>query len=169
MLTVRTKSAYIAYVLFAKWLPKSSHFSVAKKLRSFWAKKILKKSGKNVNVERGAVFSPDTEIGDNSGIGINCEIYGPVSIGNNVMMGPEVVVYTRNHKHDKGIPFLEQGYEDYNPVFIGNNVWIGRRVMFMPGSSVGSNVVIGAGAVVTGNFGDDVIIGGVPAKIIGKI
>lgn len=41
--------------------------------------------------------------------------------------------------------------------------------MFMPGSSVVSNVVIGAGAVVTGNFGDNIIIGGVPAKIIGKI
>ena len=41
--------------------------------------------------------------------------------------------------------------------------------MFMPGSSVGSNVVIAAGAVVTDSFGDNIIIGGVPAKIIGKI
>ena len=62
-----------------------------------------------------------------------------------------------------------RGTDNPQEVLIGNNVWIGRRVMFMPGSSVGSNVVIGAGAVVTGNFGDDVIIGGVPAKIIGKI
>lgn len=85
------------------------------------------------------------------------------------MMGPEVVVYTRNHKHEKGVAFCEQGYEDYVPVEIGNNVWIGHRVMFMPGSSVGSNVVIGAGAVVTGNFGDNVIIGGVPAKVIRKM
>lgn len=41
--------------------------------------------------------------------------------------------------------------------------------MFMPGSSVGSNVVVAAGAVVTGCFGDNVIIGGVPAKVIGTI
>lgn len=140
-----------------------------KKAPLFFCKKSSEKNGGNVNVERGAVFSPDIEIGDNSGLGVKSEIYGPVKIGNQVMMGPEVVVYTRNHKHEKGVAFCEQGYEDYVPVEIGNNVWIGHRVMFMPGSSVGSNVVIGAGAVVTGNFGDNVIIGGVPAKVIRKM
>ena len=90
-------------------------------------------------------------------------------IGDDVMMGPEVIIYTRNHKFkEKGL-FREQGYEESKPVVIGNNVWIGRRAMFMPGSSVGSNVVVAAGAVVTSCFGDNVIIGGVPAKVIGAI
>lgn len=169
MWTMRKKMAYVLYSVFAKWLPESRRMSVAKKLRRFFAKGILKKMGSNVNIERGAVFSPETEIGDSSGIGVRAEIYGPVVIGRFVMMGPEVVIYTQNHRHEKGVPFCEQGFEDYAPVSIGDNVWIGRRVMFMPGSSVGSNVVIGAGAVVTGNFGDDVIIGGVPAKVIRKM
>ena len=125
--------------------------------------------GNNVNIEQGAVFSPEVQIGDNSGIGVRAEVYGPVTIGEAVMMGPEVVIYTQNHKHEAGVPFYRQGFEKTAPVSIGNNVWIGRRAMFMPGSSVGSNVVVGAGAVVTGNFGDNVVIGGVPAKIIGKI
>lgn len=52
---------------------------------------------------------------------------------------------------------------------IGNNVWIGRRVMFMPGSAVGDNVVVAAGAVVTKKFPSNVVVGGVPARIIGSI
>ena len=169
MWTVRKKIVYILYTMLAKWLPVSRRMPAAKKLRCFFAKRILSRVGENVNIERGAEFTPNVEIGDNSGLGVESEIYGPVTIGKSVMMGPEVVIYTRNHKHEQGMPFCKQGYEDYASVTIGNNVWIGRRVMFMPGSSVGSNVVIGAGAVVTGNFGDNVIIGGVPAKVIRKM
>lgn len=169
MWPVSKKVAYIAYTAFAKWLPESRHFLLAKKLRCFFGKRILAKTGRDVNIERGAVFSPEVSIGDHSGIGIRSEIHGAVTIGDSVMMGPEVIIYTRNHKHELGTPFYTQGSEDVRPVSIGNNVWIGRRAMFMPGSSVGSNVVVAAGAVVTGNFGDDIILGGVPAKIIGKL
>lgn len=169
MWTLSKKISYVLYSIFAKWLPKSSHSTFAKKMRRFFAKRVTKRMGTDVNIERGAVFSPDTEIGDHSGIGIRAEVYGPVAIGNAVMMGPEVIIYTRNHKHEAGLPFYKQGFDISSPVSIGNNVWIGRRAMFMPGSSVGSNVVVAAGAVVTKNFGDNIIIGGVPAKIIGKI
>ena len=169
MWTLFKKMSYVLYSVFAKWLPKSSHLALAKKLRCFFAKRVISWMGNNVNIEQGAVFSPEVQIGDNSGIGVRAEVYGPVTIGEAVMMGPEVVIYTQNHKHEAGVPFYRQGFEKTAPVSIGNNVWIGRRAMFMPGSSVGSNVVVGAGAVVTGNFGDNVVIGGVPAKIIGKI
>lgn len=169
MWTIRKKIIYVMYSFFAKWLPESSHSIITKKIRYYFAKLIVQKIGKNVNIERGACFSPELQIDDNSGIGIRSEIYGPVIIGNSVMMGPEVVIYTRNHQHKLGIPFYKQGFEKTESVKIGNNVWIGRRVMFMPGSSVGSNVVVAAGAVVTGNFEDNTIIGGVPAKVIGYI
>lgn len=169
MWALSKKISYVLYSIFAKWLPESSHSTFAKKIRRFWAKRVINRMGIDVNIERGAVFSPGIEIGNHSGIGIKAEIYGPVIIGDAVMMGPEVIIYTRNHKHEAGLPFYKQGFDTFAPVSIGNNVWIGRRAMFMPGSSVGSNVVIAAGAVVTGNFGDNVIIGGVPAKIIGKI
>lgn len=163
------KIAYVLYSIFAKWLPRSSHLAFARKMRCFFARKIISQMGINVNIERGAIISPGVKIGNYSGIGIRSEVYGPVTIGNAVMMGPEVIIYMQNHKHEEGSPFYKQGFERSAPVSIGDNVWIGRRVMFMPGSSVGSNVVIGAGAVITGNFGDNVIIGGVPAKIIRKI
>lgn len=165
----KKKIIYIMYLIFAKWLPESRHLNTAKKIRAFFAKGILQKMGKNVNIEKGALFSPGIQIGNDSGIGLRSEIYGSVIIGDSVMMGPEVIIYTRNHKHIKDKPFYQQGYEEEAPVSIGDNVWIGRRVMFMPGSSVGANVVVGAGAVVTKKFGDNVIIGGVPARIIGKV
>lgn len=168
MWTKKKKIIYIFYIALAKWLPESRHFSLAKKIRCFFAKRIMKDMGINVNIEKGAIFGPDIVIGNESGIGINCELSGPVVIGDEVMMGPEVVVYTQNHKHNLGTPFGKQGY-DIKPVEIGNNVWIGRRAMFMPGSKIGNNVVVAAGAIVSGEFPSNVIIGGVPAKIIKEI
>ena len=169
MWTYKTKILFICYKLFASWLPISQRSSFAKKWRTFFAKRIIKQCGENVNIERGAVFTPDLSIGSNSGIGINCEVYGSVTIGNDVMMGPEVVIYTSDHQHIiSSEPFWKQG-ASISEVSIGNNVWIGRRAMFMSGSSVGDNVVVAAGAVVTKQFGDGVIVGGVPAKIIGRL
>lgn len=169
MWSKKTKIYYILYVITAKWLPESRHMTLAKKLRRFWTSKIIEYLGSNVNIERGAKFTPELKIGDNSGIGIDSEVYGPVVIGNGVLMGPEVVIYTHNHAHKSGIDFGSQGYETVKPVRIGDNVWIGRRAMFMPGSEVGNNVVVAAGAVVTKKFPSNVIVGGVPAKIVKAI
>lgn len=158
---------FVAYRLFAAWLPISQRSALAKKMRVFWAKRILKQCGTNVNIERNAVFSPAVSLGDNSGIGINCEVYGPVTIGNDVMMGPEVIIYTSGHKHDRtDITMIEQGFEEHKPVTIGNDVWIGRRAMIMPGVMIGNGCVIGAGAVVTKDIPDYSVVGGVPAKVI---
>lgn len=167
MWTYKTKIIFICYKLFASWLPISQRLSFAKKWRTFFAKRIIKQCGENVNIERGAVFTPELSIGNNSGVGINCEVYGPVTIGNDVMMGPEVVVYTSNHRHDiSNQPFCNQGHEEKKPVIIGNNVWIGRRVMIMPGVKIGNNVVLAAGAIVTKDVPDSVIVGGNPARVL---
>ena len=53
-----------------------------------------------------------------------------------------------------------------SPVSIGNDVWIGGKVSIMPGVTIGNNVIIAAGAVVTKNIPDNVLVGGVPAKKI---
>ena len=157
----------MAYRLLAAWLPISQRSKVAKVFRRFFAKRILASCGKNVNIERKAVFSPGVAIGDHSGIGINCEIYGSVSIGKNVMMGPEVIVYTRGHRHDRmDIPMIEQGDDEVKSVTIGNDVWIGRRVMIMPGVTIGNGCIIGAGAVVTKDVPGYCIAAGVPAKVV---
>ena len=52
------------------------------------------------------------------------------------------------------------------PITIGKNCFIGMRAMFLPGSSIGNNCIVAAGAVVTKQFPDNSVIGGVPAKII---
>ena len=155
------------YRLTASWLPKSQRMGLAKKIRCFWAKRIISSMGKNVNIEKGAYFTPELSIGDNSGIGINCEVYGKVSLGNDVMMGPEVVIYTAGHKHDSiDVPMRLQGNEEPREVIIGNDVWIGRRVMIMPGVRIGDGCVIAAGAVVTKDIPPYTIAAGVPAKVV---
>lgn len=155
------------YTVFGKHLPPSYCFRPAKRIRGFWCRRILASMGENVNIEKGAQFSCLCKLGDNSGIGVNCELNGPVFIGDNVMMGPEVVIYTRNHKHQKDELMINQGYEESKPVFIENDVWIGRRAIIMPGVRIAKGSIVGAGAVVTKSTEPYSIVGGCPAKIIG--
>lgn len=167
MWTKRYKLLYFLYKLTSAWLPISPHMPFAKKFRAFWAKKIILKCGKNVNIEKYASFTPMLKIGDNSGIGIKCEMNGVISIGNDVMMGPEVVVYTTRYRHDRvDITMIEQGMDETLPVTIGNDVWIGRRVMIMPGVTIGDGCIIGAGAVVCKDIPPYSIAAGVPAKVV---
>ena len=105
-------------------------------------------------------------IGDNSGIGINCEINGPVTIGRDVMMAPKVVIYTSGHKYDRlDIPMVGQGSTEKQPVTIGDDVWIGIRAIITPGVHIGNGCIIGAGAVVTKDAPPYSIVVGVPAKV----
>lgn len=167
MWNTKKKVLFICYRLFSAWLPISQRSKLAKKCRYFWAKRIIKKCGNDVNVERNAYFTPDLIIGDNSGVGINCELYGEIRIGNDVMMGPEVIIYTSGHAYEnKNIPMRLQGSTNVNPVIIGNDVWIDRRVIIMPGVNIGNGCVIGAGSIVTHNVPDYCVVAGVPAKIV---
>ena len=138
----------------------------SKKFRVAFARKILRHCGQEANIERNAYYTPAASLGDCSSIGVNCEVYGTVNIGNDVMMGPECIIYTRGHKHDRvDITMIEQGFEE-KPVSIGDDVWLGRRVMIMPGVKIGNGCVIGAGAVVTKDIPDYSIACGVPAKVV---
>lgn len=157
----------LMYCIFAQKLPISYHFKFAKTWRRVFGRKILKYCGKNVNIERNAYFNEHVSLGDNSDLGVNCEALGPVTIGCDVMMGPDVVIYTRNHKHDNlDIPMNQQGFEEYRPVVISDDCWIGKRVFIMPGVTIGKGTIIGAGSVVTKSFPEYSVLGGVPAKLI---
>lgn len=169
MWSKKDKFYYILYRICAKNLPYSRRGKIFKKIRVFFAKKIMKKVGKNVNIETGALFNPQVEIGDNSGVGVNCELVGKVIIGKNVMMGPEVIFYSINHEfRNKNLTIIEQGYQKEEPVVVEDDVWIGRRAIILPGVTIKKGTVVGAGAIVTKTFPEYSIIAGNPAKVIGE-
>lgn len=158
-----------AYYQFARKLPESEgpRGQTYKKIRYFFASRALDQCGRNVNFEHGARFDSSITIGDNSGIGINCLVAGSAVIGQNVMMGPECIFYSRNHAHDRiDIPMNRQGFEQERPVTVGDDVWFGARVIVLPGVTIGSHCIIGAGSVVTKDVPDYAIVGGNPAKIL---
>ena len=90
-----------------------------------------------------------------------------VYIGNNVMIGPNTLITTVGH------PLSPKGRRQYHafaqPVRIGNDVWIGGNVTILPGVTIGTNVVVAAGAVVTEDVPDNTLVGGVPARKIKEI
>lgn len=139
----------------------------AKKVRYWMASRFVESCGRNVNFEHGAKINPQLSIGDNSGVGVNCELSGRIVIGNDVMMGPNCIMRTYSHAHDLlDIPMNQQGFEPEQVMHIGDDVWIGTNVIILPGANIGSHCIIGAGAVVTKDVPDYAIVGGVPAKII---
>ena len=88
-------------------------------------------------------------------------------MGDYVLMGPEVVIYSSMHAYDDlNIPIMMQGAKKIKPVTIGNDVWVGLRAVIMPGVKIENHVIIGSGAVVTHDVPDYAVVGGVPAKII---
>ena len=170
MRKVKVVIGKLLYVICAKWLPPSYTPILgryAKWLRARCGKLILKKCGKRVNIEKGAIFSSAVMLGDNSGIGINASIGGAVHIGNNVMMGPHCTFYSRNHAFDRtDIPMCQQGFSEEKTIVIGNDVWIGGHAIFLPGVHVGDGAIVGAGAIVTKDIPSYAIVGGNPARVI---
>ena len=158
------------YNCFGKHLPSSTAYiggGFSKFVRGFSTRLIVPFCGKNINVEKNAVFSSQISIGNNSGIGINANISGAVSIGNDVMMGPNCTIYSRNHRFDNiGIPMRLQGFTEERPVTIDDDVWIGGNVTIMAGVHIGKGAILGAAAVVTKDVPPYAIVGGNPAKII---
>lgn len=169
-LTVKQIFGYIIYFSIAKRLPNtnSPFFKLGGKLRRFCGRMIIKDFGKiNVNIERNATFSSKIKIGNNSGLGISCRVPAGVTIGEDVMMGPNCCIYTRNHKFDRtDIPMWKQGFQEIKPVNIGNDVWIGKNVIILPGVNIGNGSIIGAGAIVTKDVPDYAVVGGNPARVL---
>ena len=136
-------------------------------MRRALGRRVLKSSTKNILIEKGAYFSEKVSIGNNSGIGENALLSGTITIGDYVMMGPNVTMYTKNHEYSKlDIPIMMQGYQPDRPIVIGNDVWLCAHSIILPGVHIGNGAIIAAGAVVTKDVPDYAIVGGNPAKII---
>ena len=160
------------YYGIGRWLPGHTFFIkpvafLSKKFRGFCGKLILDKCGKNVNICNLASFSSKIQLGDNSGIGIKAKISGPCIIGNNVIMAPEVSIFTVNHCTERiDIPIKYKGDTEARTVNIGDDSWIGYRAIILPGVTIGKGVVVGAGAVVTKDVPDYAVVAGNPARVV---
>lgn len=90
-----------------------------------------------------------------------------VTFGDNVFIAPNCVFSTAGHAIDS--EQRGKGLEIVRPITVGDNVWIGTNVSVLPGVTIGSNTIIGAGSVVNKNIPDGVIAAGNPCKVIRKI
>lgn len=108
------------------------------------------------------------KIGDNCGIGENCFFgsAGGIRIGNDVIMGQNIRFHSENHNYtDLQVPIRLQGVNNRG-IEVGDNCWIGAGACILDGSKIGNGCVIAANSVVNGIIPDNVVVGGIPAKII---
>lgn len=109
------------------------------------------------------------KIGNNVGLGSHgfygCGV-GSLVIGDDCIFGNYVSIHPENHNYRSDEPIRLQGVSSQGGVKIGNNCWIGTKATILDGTEIGSGCIVAAGAVVKGVFPDNVIIGGVPAKVI---
>jgi maltose O-acetyltransferase len=114
-------------------------------------------------------YGYNIEIGENFYANHNLVILdgAKVIFGDNVFIAPDCGFYTAGHPLD--VERRNQGLEYAYPITVGDNVWFGGGVKVMPGVTIGNNVVIAAGSVVTRDIPDNVLAGGVPCKVIRAI
>jgi acetyltransferase-like isoleucine patch superfamily enzyme len=120
---------------------------------------------KHVTIASGAFISPiDLKVGSHVWIGNNAFVCGKVSIGNNVMIGPNVVIPGAGHKYrNLDIPMRLQG-SSVNGTVIESDVWVGANATVLDGVTIGKGAIIAAGSVVTSDVAAYSIVAGVPAK-----
>ena len=133
--------------------------------------KLFGKTSKNFLIESPFTcdYGYQISIGKNFYANTNLTILdaAPVKIGNNVLIGPNVGIYTVNHP----IHFKDRNLqlEIAKPIEIGNNVWIGGHIVINSGVTIGDNSIIGSGSVVTKSIPSNVVAAGNPCKVIRKI
>ncbi len=134
-------------------------------------KEILGKTGKVFNIEQPFMcdYGYNIEIGENFYANHNLIILdcNKVKFGNNVFIAPNCSFYTAGHPLDA--ERRNKGLEYAKPIKVGNNVWIGGNVCVLPGVTIGDNVVIGAGSIVTKDIPSNVVAVGNPCKIIKEL
>ncbi|WP_290567870.1 acyltransferase [Leeuwenhoekiella sp. UBA6783] len=133
------------------------------------------KTGNNFSILRNSIIEctgvirnlgEGLMIGNNVGIAQNCfiQVRGNVFIGNDVIFGPNVRVFSENHNFSKkNIPIKLQG-ETRLDVIIEDDVWIGANATILGGVRIGKGCIIASGAVVNKNVEPYSIVGGIPAK-----
>lgn len=98
-----------------------------------------------------------------SWIGVDCilDITKSITLGEYVQIAPNAMIFTHDSSKDIKNPFEKE-------VIIKNNAYIGAGAIILAGVTVGENAIVGAGAVVTRDVEANVVVGGVPARVIGR-
>lgn len=142
-----------------------------KERREALIRELFGRVGKNPDVEPNVFcgFGFNVEVGDNFFANNGCNFVDPAKIifGDNVFIGPDCGFYTAHHPI--GYKLRNQFYEWAYPISVGDNVWFGGGCRVLPGVTIGSNVVIGAGSVVTHDIPDHCIAAGNPCRVIRMI
>jgi maltose O-acetyltransferase len=115
-------------------------------------------------------YGSNIRIGKNFYANFNCTILdvNVVDIGDDVLLAPNVQIYTAGHPIDAKAR-VEEGIEFGLPIKIGDRVWLGGGVILCPGVTIGKNSVIGAGSVVTKDIPENVVAAGNPCRVIRTI
>ncbi len=116
-------------------------------------------------------YQPELTIGDGVTFGDDCHVgcINRIEIGAHTLIGSHVMIMDHAHGSTElnAMPPLQQPLTSKGPVIIGENCWIGEKAMILPGVKIGSDCIIGAGAVVTKSFeGDGLVLAGNPARIV---
>ncbi len=134
-------------------------------------KELFEKTGENLYIEPPfrCDYGCHISVGNNFYANYDCIIVDvcKVEIGENVLFGPRVGIYTAGHPIDAEI--RDTGLEFGKPVKIGNSVWVGGSTVINPGVTIGNNVVIGSGSVVTKDIPDNVVAVGNPCRVLRPI
>lgn len=114
-------------------------------------------------------YGCNIEIGENFYANYNLVILdcAKVTIGDNVLIGPNVGIYTAGHPLH--FELRNEEWEFACPITIEDNVWIGGNVVLNPGVTVGRNSVVGSGSVVTKDIPANVVVAGNPCRVIREI
>lgn len=127
--------------------------------------------GERVNVKSSfrCDYGCNIHLGDDVFINVDCVILdcARVEIGSGTLIGPQVGIYAVTHPVDAAERAC--GREWGEPVTIGSNCWIGGHATILPGVTLGDNVIIAAGAVVTRSFPANVMVAGVPARVVREL
>lgn len=134
-------------------------------------KELFGSTGENiyVNPPLHVDYGFNTHIGENFYANTDCMFMdvAPITIGDDVMLGPRVSLITPMHPLDAGV--RARGLEYAKPITIGKRVWLGAGVIVNPGVNIGDNTIVGSGAVVTKDLPENVIAVGNPARILREI
>lgn len=134
-------------------------------------KRLLKSIGREVHFEPTfrCEFGYNISIGSHFYANFDCVMLdgGGIEIGDHVLLGPRVGIYTSNHAANA--QERADGACYAKPVKIGDHVWIGGGVQVNPGVTVGDNTIIGSGSVVTRDIPANVVAAGVPCRVLRRI